>query len=48
VILIHQDIAGASRQSDAIPWNEMISTGVVIRTLVDLAMKFGSNGPLGK
>jgi leucyl aminopeptidase len=41
---IHLDIAGTAWQDDAKPWNAKGATGVGVRTLVDLAMKFGSNG----
>jgi hypothetical protein len=41
---IHLDIAGTAWQDDAKPWNAKGATGVAVRTLVDLAMKFGSNG----
>jgi len=41
---IHLDIAGTAWQDDTKPWNAKGATGVGVRTLVDLAMKFGSNG----
>src|SRR6266700_2338431 len=41
---IHLDIAGTAWQDDVKPWNAKGATGVGVRTLVDLAMKFGSNG----
>ncbi len=41
---IHLDIAGTAWQDDVKPWNAKGATGVAVRTLVDLAMKFGSNG----
>jgi leucyl aminopeptidase len=41
---IHLDIAGTAWQDDMKPWNAKGATGVGVRTLVDLAMKFGSNG----
>jgi leucyl aminopeptidase len=37
---IHLDIAGTAWQDDAKPWNAKGATGVAVRTLVDLAMKF--------
>ena len=40
---IHLDIAGTAWQDDVKPWNAKGATGVAVRTLVDLAMKFGSN-----
>jgi leucyl aminopeptidase len=39
---IHLDIAGTAWQDDVKPWNAKGATGVAVRTLVDLAMKFGS------
>ena len=45
---IHLDIAGTAWQDDVKPWNAKGATGVGVRTLVDLAMKFGSNGTAGK
>src|SRR5665213_2712333 len=42
---IHLDIAGTAWQDDVKPWNAKGATGVAVRTLVDLAMKFGTNGP---
>jgi leucyl aminopeptidase len=41
---IHLDIAGTAWQDDVKPWNAKGATGVGVRTLVDLAMKFGANG----
>ena len=41
---IHLDIAGTAWHDDVKPWNAKGATGVAVRTLVDLAMKFGSNG----
>ena len=41
---IHLDIAGTAWQDDVKPWNAKGATGVGVRTLIDLAMKFGSNG----
>jgi len=41
---IHLDIAGTAWQEDTKPWNAKGATGVGVRTLVDLAMKFGGNG----
>jgi leucyl aminopeptidase len=41
---IHLDIAGTAWQDDVKPWNAKGATGVAVRTLVDLAMKFGANG----
>jgi leucyl aminopeptidase len=41
---IHLDIAGTAWQDDVKPWNAKGATGVGVRTLVDLAMKFGMNG----
>jgi leucyl aminopeptidase len=41
---IHLDIAGTAWQDDIKPWNAKGATGVAVRTLVDLAMKFGTNG----
>jgi leucyl aminopeptidase len=38
---IHLDIAGLAWQDDVKPWNAKGATGVAVRTLVDLAMKFG-------
>ncbi len=38
---IHLDIAGTATQDDTRPWNAKGATGVAVRTLVDLAMKFG-------
>ena len=37
---IHLDIAGTAWQDDVKPWNAKGATGVAVRTLVDLAMKF--------
>ncbi len=45
---IHLDIAGTAWQDDVKPWNAKGATGVGVRTLVDLAMKFGSNGSFAK
>ncbi|MGH9681612.1 MAG: leucyl aminopeptidase family protein, partial [Candidatus Acidiferrales bacterium] len=45
---IHLDIAGTAWQDDAKPWNAKGATGVAVRTLVDLAMKFGPNGSSAK
>ncbi len=45
---IHLDIAGTAWQDDVKPWNAKGATGVAVRTLVELAMKFGSNGSFGK
>ena len=45
---IHLDIAGTAWQDDVKPWNAKGATGVAVRTLVDLAMKFGANGPSAK
>jgi len=45
---IHLDIAGTAWQDDVKPWNAKGATGVALRTLVDLAMKFGSNGSSAK
>jgi leucyl aminopeptidase len=45
---IHLDIAGTAWQDDVKPWNAKGATGVGVRTLVDLAMKFGSNGNSAK
>ena len=41
---IHLDIAGTAWQDDVKPWNAKGATGVGVRTLVDIAMKFGANG----
>jgi leucyl aminopeptidase len=41
---IHLDIAGTAWQDDTKPWNAKGATGVAVRTLVNLAMKFGANG----
>jgi leucyl aminopeptidase len=41
---IHLDIAGTAWQDDTKPWNAKGATGVGVRTLIDLAMKFGTNG----
>jgi leucyl aminopeptidase len=38
---IHLDIAGTAWQDDVKPWNAKGATGVGVRTLIDLAMKFG-------
>jgi leucyl aminopeptidase len=40
---IHLDIAGTAWQDDTRPWNAKGATGVAVRTLVDLAMKFGAS-----
>ncbi len=40
---IHLDIAGTAWQDDVKPWSAKGATGVGVRTLVDLAMKFGAN-----
>jgi leucyl aminopeptidase len=40
---IHLDIAGTAWQDDVKPWSAKGATGVGVRTLVDLAMKLGSN-----
>jgi leucyl aminopeptidase len=40
---IHLDIAGTAWQDDVKPWSAKGATGVAVRTLVDLAMKFGAN-----
>jgi leucyl aminopeptidase len=40
---IHLDIAGTAWLDDAKPWLAKGATGVAVRTLVDLAMKFGAN-----
>jgi leucyl aminopeptidase len=45
---IHLDIAGTAWQDDAKPWNAKGATGVGVRTLVDVAMKFGANGNSSK
>ena len=45
---IHLDIAGTAWQDDVKPWNAKGATGVAVRSLVDLAMKFGSNGSSAK
>ena len=45
---IHLDIAGTAWQDDVKPWNAKGATGVPVRTLVDLAMRFGSNGSSAK
>src|SRR6202051_3244642 len=45
---IHLDIAGTAWQDDVKPWNAKGATGVGVRTLVDLAMKFGPNGSSAK
>ena len=45
---IHLDIAGTAWQDDVKPWNAKGATGVAVRTLVDLAMKFGSSGASAK
>jgi leucyl aminopeptidase len=39
---IHLDIAGTAWQDDVKPWAAKGATGVAVRTLVDLAMKFGT------
>jgi leucyl aminopeptidase len=41
---IHLDIAGTAWLDDAKPWLSKGATGVAVRTLVDLAMKFGADG----
>src|SRR6202051_333467 len=45
---IHLDIAGTAWQDDMKPWNAKGATGIGVRTLVDLAMKFGPNGSSAK
>jgi hypothetical protein len=45
---IHLNIAIATWQDDVKPWNAKCATGVGVRTLVDLAMKFGVNGAVPK
>lgn len=45
---VHLDIAGTAWQDDVKPWNAKGATGVGVRTLVDLAMKFGPNGNSAK
>jgi leucyl aminopeptidase len=45
---IHLDIAGTAWQDDTKPWNAKGATGVAVRTLVDLAMKFGANSSTSK
>jgi hypothetical protein len=40
---IHLGIAGTAWQDDVKPWNAKGATGAAVRTLVDLAIKFGSN-----
>jgi leucyl aminopeptidase len=45
---IHLDIAGTAWQDDVKPWNAKGATGVGVRTLVDLAMKFGASGGSAK
>jgi leucyl aminopeptidase len=45
---IHLDIAGLAWQDDVKPWAAKGATGVGVRTLVDLAMKFGTNGAAAK
>jgi len=45
---IHLDIAGTAWQDDVKPWSAKGATGVGVRTLVDLAMKFGANGSAAK
>jgi leucyl aminopeptidase len=45
---IHLDIAGTAWQDDVKPWSAKGATGVGVRTLVDLAMKFGANGSPAK
>jgi leucyl aminopeptidase len=40
---IHLDIAGTAWLDDPKPWAAKGATGVGVRTLVDLAMKFGAN-----
>jgi len=45
---IHLDIAGTAWQDDVKPWNAKGATGVGVRTLVDLAMKFGEDGSASK
>jgi leucyl aminopeptidase len=45
---IHLDIAGTAWLDDAKPWSAKGATGVALRTLVDLAMKFGVNGSSAK
>jgi leucyl aminopeptidase len=45
---IHLDIAGTAWQDDTKPWNAKGATGVAVRTLIDLAMKFGTNGSSAK
>ncbi|MGD0907034.1 MAG: leucyl aminopeptidase [Candidatus Acidiferrales bacterium] len=45
---IHLDIAGTAWQDDVKPWNAKGATGVGVRTLIDLSMKFGTNGSSAK
>jgi leucyl aminopeptidase len=45
---IHLDIAGTAWQDDVKPWNAKGATGVAVRTLIDLATKFGANGSSSK
>jgi leucyl aminopeptidase len=45
---IHLDIAGTAWQDDVKPWAAKGATGVGVRTLVDLAMKFGADGNSAK
>jgi leucyl aminopeptidase len=45
---IHLDIAGTAWQDDVKPWNAKGATGVAVRTVIDLAMKFGANGRSAK
>ena len=45
---IHLDIAGMAWQDDVKPWSAKGATGVAVRTLVDLAMKFGTDGASAK
>jgi len=44
---IHLDIAGTAWQDDVKPWASKGATGVGVRTLVDLAMKFGADSTPG-
>jgi leucyl aminopeptidase len=45
---VHLDIAGTAWLDDAKPWAAKGATGVGVRTLVDLAMKFGSGSSPAK
>jgi leucyl aminopeptidase len=45
---VHLDIAGTAWLDDPKTWAAKGATGVGVRTLIDLAMKFGANGSSAK